>query len=195
MGRLVNALTKFFEHLDDLAELIGKFGILSGFLLVFLESIIPILPLSLFVVVNINTYGNILGYLVSYAGTVVGCICAYLLCRKFNEFIEKRYKGNKKVREIKKKIGKIRFPILVVILSVPFTPAFAINIAAGLTNYDFKKYVVALLIGKLPMIYFWAFIGASLKESIADPIILVKILVMLIIAYIISKIVSKFLTD
>ena len=72
MGELINTLTNF----------VGQFGYVSGFLLVFLESIIPILPLSVFVAVNIFTYGSIAGFIVSYLGTLTGCICAYFLCRK-----------------------------------------------------------------------------------------------------------------
>ena len=156
---------------------------------------IPVLPLSLFVAVNIFTYGSLAGFLVSYFGTVVGCICSYFLSKKFNDFFEKKYKGNKKIKELKTKIRKINLPILVVILAIPFTPAFAINIAAGLTKYDFKKYLLAIIIGKIPMIYFWSFIGASLKESLTDITILAKILVMLIITYLVSKVVSKLLNN
>ena len=183
MGELINRLTEF----------IGQFGFFSGFILVFLESMIPILPLSLFVAINIFTYGNILGYIISYIGTVTGCLTAYILCKKFNKFFEKKYKGNKKVRELKKKMRKTSLTTLVVILAIPFTPAFAFNIAAGLTNYDFKKYLIAVLISKLPMIYFWSFIGASLKESLTDWTILVKIVVMLVITYLVSKVVTKFI--
>ena len=185
MGELINSMTGF----------IGQFGVLSGFLLVFLESMIPILPLSVFVAVNIFTYGNILGFIVSYIGTVTGCICAYFLCKKFNDFFEKKYKGNQKVKDIKNKLRNINLPVLTLVLAIPFTPAFAINIAAGLTNYDFKKYLVALLIGKLPMIYFWSFIGASLKESLTDVTILAKIAVMLVITYLISKVVNRLLKN
>ena len=185
MGELINSMTGF----------IGQFGVLSGFLLVFLESMIPILPLSLFVAVNIFTYGQLLGFIVSYLGTTTGCIVAYYLCRKFNDHFSKRYKGNIHVKNLKKKLKNIKLPTLVVILAIPFTPAFAINIAAGLTKYDFKKYLVAVLIGKIPMIYFWSFIGASLKESLEDPIILIKIGIMLIITYLISKVVNKLLND
>ena len=185
MGELINTLTTF----------IGQFGYFSGFLLVFLESIIPVLPLSVFVAVNIFTYGSLAGFLVSYVGTVLGCICAYYLCRLFNNYFEKKFKGDKKVKELKKKLRKVKLPTLVLILAIPFTPAFAINIAAGLTNYDFKKYLTAILIGKLPMIYFWSFIGASLKESLTDWTILVKIAVMLIITYLISHVVNKFINN
>ena len=185
MGELINTLTNF----------VGQFGYISGFILVFLESMIPVLPLSVFVAVNIFTYGNIAGFLVSYFGTVVGCICAYFLCSKFNNYFEKKYKGNQKVRDLKKKLRKTKLPVLVVILAIPFTPAFAINIAAGLTGYDFKKFIIAVLIGKLPMIYFWSFIGASLKESLTDWTILVKIAIMLIITYLVSMVVNKFINN
>ena len=185
MGELINTLTSF----------IGQFGYFSGFLLVFLESIIPVLPLSAFVAVNIFTYGNIAGFIVSYLGTVVGCVTAYYLCRKFNDFFEKKYKGNEKVKEVKKKLKNINVPTLAVILAIPFTPAFAINIAAGLTNYDFKKFLIAIIIGKLPMIYFWSFIGASLKESLTDWTILIRIIVMLLLSYLVSKVVNKLLND
>ena len=96
MGELINKLTEF----------IGQFGVLSGFLLVFLESIIPILPLSVFVAINIFTYGNVIGFIVLYFGNVTGSICAYFLCKKFNDYFEKKYKGNKKVRELKRLCGK-----------------------------------------------------------------------------------------
>ena len=181
MGELINYLTNF----------IGQFGYFSGFLLVFLESMIPVLPLSVFVAINVFTYGNIAGFIVSHIGTVIGCVTAYFLCLKFNDYFEKKYKSNTKVKEIKKKIRDINVPILVIILAIPFTPAFAINIAAGLTRYDFKKYLIALIIGKIPMIYFWAFIGASLKESLTDISILARIAAMLIITYLVSKVVNK----
>ena len=183
------------ELINRLTEFIGQFGVFSGFILVFLESMIPILPLSVFVAINVITYGNILGFIVSYIGTTLGSICAYFLCRKFNNYFEKKYKGNKKVKELKKKLRKTSLPTLVIIFAIPFTPAFAINIAAGLTNYDFKKFLVALLVGKLSMIYFWCFIGASLKESLTDPIILIKIAVMLIITYLVSRVVNKFINS
>ncbi|MBR2997911.1 MAG: TVP38/TMEM64 family protein [Bacilli bacterium] len=185
MGELIEKLTGF----------IGQFGIFSGFLLVFLESMVPVLPLSVFVAVNIFTYGSLIGFLVSYFGTVVGCICAYFLCKKFNDYFEKKYKGNQKVKDLKKKLKKTKLPVLVVILAIPFTPAFAINIAAGLTGYDFKKFLVAVLIGKLPMIYFWSFIGASLKESLTDWTILVRIVVMLVVTYLVSMVVNKFINN
>ena len=49
------------------------------------------------------------------------------------------------------------------------------------------------MIGKIPMVYFWGFIGKSLIESITDPYTLAQIAVMLILAYLASKVANKFI--
>ena len=56
---------------------------------------------------------------------------------------------------------------------------------------DTKKFMTGILIGKLFMVYFWAFIGTSLVQSLTNPIIIIRVVIMMIIAYIISKIVTK----
>ena len=56
---------------------------------------------------------------------------------------------------------------------------------------SYKKFLGALLIGKVFLVYFWGFVGVSLIESIKNPIYLVRVGILLLIAYVISKIISK----
>jgi uncharacterized membrane protein YdjX (TVP38/TMEM64 family) len=88
-------------------------------------------------------------------------------------------------------IDKIKLESLTVIIAIPFTPAFLVNIAAGLSKIPFKKFLTALLIGKIFLVLFWGFVGTSLVESLTNPVALVKTLILLFMAFIISKIVSK----
>ena len=90
-------------------------------------------------------------------------------------------------------IDKMKMSSLALLVAIPFTPAFAINIAAGLSNIPKRKFIYAILIGKMFMVYFWGYIGTTLIESITHPIYLVKILLMLVMAFIVSKIVTKVL--
>ena len=90
-----------------------------------------------------------------------------------------------------KKIDNFKLQQLVVILAIPFTPAFAVNIAAGLSDMSLKKYLSALLIGKIFMVYFWGFVGLNLAECLTNPIALVKVAVLVLIAYIASTLVNK----
>ena len=88
-------------------------------------------------------------------------------------------------------ITNLKFEQLTTIIAIPFTPAFLVNIAAGLSKMSYKKYLGALLIGKIFLVYFWGFVGVSLLESIKNPIYLVRVGILLILAYVFSKIVSK----
>lgn len=178
---------------DNITTFMSNFGILSGVLLIILESILPILPLGVFVALNVITFGEITGFIMSWISTVIGCMLAFSICRKLREKFEKKYKKDNKVKKFRKKIDKLSLSSLVLIIAVPFTPAFAINIGAGLSNIDPKRYLIALLIGKLPMIFFWGFIGKSFLESISDPYTITQIIVMLILAYLVSKVVNNFI--
>lgn len=183
-------ITQIVEYLTNL---MNSFGIISGFLLIILESIIPVLPLAVFIALNVISFGPILGFIVSWVATVTGCMIAFFACRKLREKFEKKYRSNEKINRFKKYIGKISYSNLVLLLAMPFTPAFAINIGAGLSDIDYKRYFSALMIGKLPMVYFWGFIGKSFLESITDPYTIMQIVVMLILAYLASKVINKFI--
>ena len=73
---------------------------------------------------------------------------------------------------------------------MPFTPAFMVNIAAGLVKMDFKKYLIGLIIGKISLVYFWGFIGTSFVDSFKNPIILIKIVILLILSYVVTVLVN-----
>ena len=173
---------------------ISNGGILFGMLIVMLESFIPFLPLCIFIALNINAFGLIIGVIASWIATCIGCYISYLVFYHLsNDVIYKRLskKNKNKVDKALKSFKKLSFPGLVVIITLPFTPAFLINILAGLTLISRKRYLAALLIGKIFMVIFWGYVGKSFIESITDISAIIFILITVIIAYIISKIVVK----
>ncbi len=160
-----------------------------GVLLVFIESIIPALPLCAFVAINVILFGNITGILISYIGTLVGCITSYTFFKTvLGDYFYNKFKDNKKARNLIYKVNNLKFSTLVMLLTFPFTPAFSINIACGISKMDYKKFILACLIAKLPMIYFWGYVGTTLLESITNPYSLINITAILIISYLASKI-------
>lgn len=88
-------------------------------------------------------------------------------------------------------IDEISLSGLAILVAIPFTPAFAVNIAGGLSNISEKKFITGILIGKLFMVYFWGYIGTTLIECLTHPIYLIRIIIMLVLAFVISKIVNK----
>ena len=169
-------------------------GPISGVILIILESIIPPLPLSVFITLNMIAFGKVFGFFISWLSTIVGCLISFVLFRKlFRKKLEKfiKKKDLENVNNVMESISKISLTNLVVFIAIPFSPAFLINIAAGLSKIKIEKFFVAIIIGKMMMVFFWGYIGTSLLESLTDITVLFKIAIMLVIAYVLSKIVEK----
>jgi len=188
---LIDAIRYLVEHATDLLQMGGP---IMGVFLVVLESIIPILPLGAFITLNMNAFGHLGGFLISWSSTCFGCYLSYLVFSSFlskylYQFLSK--KDAKKIKGSLKRFKKMSLSHLVVLIALPFTPAFLINITAGLANVSKKKFLIAILVGKLSIVYFWGVIGTSFLESMTDIKTIMIIAFMLIVAYFVSKYISK----
>jgi len=186
------------ELIDSLVKWSTDFicdgGIPFGFFIVFLECFIPALPLSVFVALNVNAFVFFIGTFISWIATSSGSVICYTLYKLFKEKLFILLPKRKYLHMINSGIEKfksIKFTQLVLILTLPFTPSFLINILAGLSGMSKDKFIISVLIGKLFEVIFWGYIGKSLIESLGDIRSLAYILITLVIAYIISKIISK----
>ena len=187
-------LSDIGTYILNLIESLGMFGPLLGCLLILTESILPIMPISIFIALNFYAFGNLFGFLISYILTVAGCNLSFYLSRRIlknrMDILSKKYEGNK-ILSLIKKISKMKLKDLTVLMAFPFTPAFVINIAAGISKMEFKKFLYSTIISKAIMVYFWGYIGVSFIESFTHPVNLIKIFVLLIIAYALSSLFNK----
>lgn len=175
-------------------EVISNGGILFGMLLIMVESFIPVLPLSVFIALNTHTFGLLPGILMSWVSTCIGCYISYLIFYYVSNNIIYKYLSKKTRNKIDKAVDKfqnISLANLTVIITLPFTPAFLINILAGVSGMSKKKYIVAVVIGKIFMISFWGYIGKSFVESMTDISAIIVMSIMIIIAYALSKLIGK----
>jgi uncharacterized membrane protein YdjX (TVP38/TMEM64 family) len=181
----------FIKTITDIMRFSGP---LAGFLIIILESIIPILPLGAFIALNSIVFGPFWGFAISWIATIMGCLMAFYAFRLgFSKTFYRNIKVDGKVHHFMNYVSKINLAQLTLLVALPFTPAFVVNIASGLSKMPLRKYLISLFIGKLSIVYFWGYIGTSLIESIKDPIILLEIIVLLGITYIISRLIQKYL--
>ena len=182
-----------YSNMETFILSIGYFGVIISSWIIIVESIIPIVPVGIFFALNCMILGKIPGLILSYLSTVIGCMLSYLLVNRFfknrfNRFLSSKKNGQKIINFV----NNATLTSLTVIMAIPFAPAFLINIAAGLSEkINRQAFLVALLIGKLFLVYFWGFIGLSLKDSLSNPVVLLKIGLMVLIAYLVSSIVNR----
>lgn len=185
---LINAIVEYST------EVISNGGILFGMLLIMIESFIPVLPLSIFIALNTHTFGLLPGIVMSWVSTCIGCYISYLIFYYVSNNIIYKYLSKKTRNKIDKAVDKfqnISLANLTVIITLPFTPAFLINILAGVSGMSKKKYIVAVVIGKIFMVSFWGYIGKSFVESMTDISAIIVMSIMIIIAYALSKLIGK----
>lgn len=163
-----------------------------GFSLIILESIIPILPLAVFIAINTIAFGNVVGFIISWIATTIGCTLSFYIFRGgFSKKLYKKIDNYDRAKSLANTITNIPITKLILIIAIPFTPAFSVNIAAGLSKMSYKKFLLAILVGKLSIIYFWGFIGTTFVESVTDIQVLIKLGIILLITFILSKVVMK----
>ena len=188
----MNIFNQINNYIEIILNNLGIYGPILGCLLICVESILPFLPLSAFITLNFLAFGNIVGFIISWIFTIVGCMLSFTLFRKkVKGWVDKKRKDKKRLEKIMQVLERISFAKLVVIMAIPFTPASLINIAAGLTKMSYKRFLFALMLGKIFLVYFWGYIGTSLIDSLRNPIILLRIVIICLIVYVISLFINK----
>lgn len=170
----------------------GALAPLFACILIVVESIIPVLPLFVFITINFVVFGKLLGFIISWIFTVIGCMLSFYLVRKYlkNYYLNK-IKNNQKMLKQYEIIKKLKVEHLALLMALPFTPAFLINVIAGLGNMKANNYLLAVAIGKVSLVYFWGFIGVGFLDSLRDPKIMLQILILITISYVASKVINK----
>lgn len=189
METISNYVVSFLNYYVANVNIVSSFFL--GIFIIILESIIPMLPLGLFVAFNVVIFGNVLGFFMSWVATLIGCSLSFFIFRKIREKIDNYIERKPKFKKVMENINKISFSNLVIIMAFPFTPAFSINIGAGLSNIPYKKFIMAASIAKVSIVYFWGYIGSTFIESMTDPGVLIKLGIILLIAFLLSKFVTK----
>lgn len=187
---MIEWLNQFDQLLNDFLLSLGVLAPIISSILIVLEGTLAFLPLFVFITINVLTLGTPLGLLSSWILTTLGSLICFLIFRNgISKLLVKRKK--KKSKSFTKALNKLKFSQIVLIISIPFIPSFFVNMGAGFSKIPTKKYLYALLIGKMMVVLFWGYVGTNLIDSLKNPISLIKIAILVLIAYIIATIVNK----
>jgi len=190
----MSILTELDTIISDIMANMGFLAPILASVLIVVEAIIPFLPLALFVTVNFYYFGPFIGFLISWLMTCLGGYIVFKFWRtKVKDWIDGKIssKEDSKVNRLMEKLNMLSLEKLVLLITIPFAPAFLINMVAGLSDISEKKFIIALLIGKIFVVYFWGFVGTSIIDSLTNPYNLILVMVLMIIAFVISRVVNR----
>lgn len=186
----IHAFKEWFtiENMMNLIDQYRSFGPLPGILLLILEAFLPFLPLVIIVLANANAFGLWYGFLISWAGASGGAILVFLVIRKFgNTRILSFLRKNRQVKKITHWLEAHGFSPIFLLLCFPFTPSAVVNIVAGLSKINIFQYILAVVAGKMVMIFIVSFVGYDLVSLIKNPLKTVGVFLIILVLWFIGK--------
>jgi len=151
------------QHPADLKAFVAQWGLLSiivDLVIVMILALFPVIPFVLMAGINILLFGWIVGFLLSLCGSLIGASLGFWLARTLGQTW-----AQPKMTKLGKWSTLLRgnsFSVVLLSRLIPVLPAAAVNYAAGLSLMSFQSFLLASLLGKIPMIIWESWVGHDL---------------------------------
>jgi uncharacterized membrane protein YdjX (TVP38/TMEM64 family) len=151
------------QHPAQLQAFVRQWGLLSIFIdlaIVMALALFPVIPFVLMAGINVVLYGWIGGFTLSLTGSLLGASLGFWLARTLGQAW-----AQPKVSKLGKWGALLRgnsFSVVLLSRLIPVLPSAAVNYAAGLSLMTFPSFLLASLLGKIPMIIWESWVGHDL---------------------------------
>ena len=162
------------EFWQNLLEGFGNLGPIAPIFLAMVESFFPPLPLIAIVALNVAAHGGFLGFAYSWIGVILGGTIMFLLWRRVvKRFFWKIASRSQKLEKAERWVSRFDTASLFMLSVLPFTPSSFMHFAFGISDFDEKRYLITMLLGKGVMVAMMALFGQSLVSSMKNPVYLI----------------------
>ena len=177
-----------FKHLKRFIKSYGKFSSLCFIIIYSLKPILFVVPTSLLTVLAGNIFGPFIGLALSMISSFIAATLAFYLASFFGKPFVDKIIGDKALK-LDENIEKNGFIIMLLMrLSIVF-PYDALCYASGLTKIKYRDFILGTMIGILPEMAVYSFMGKNIAHPFSIRFILPILLVMLlaVISYYVYK--------
>lgn len=162
------------EFWQTLLDSFGDLGPLAPIFLAMVESFFPPLPLIAIVALNVAAHGGLFGFVYSWVGVMLGGTLMFLFWRRvLKQFFWKFASRSQKLEKAERWVSRFDVSSLFMLSVLPFTPSSFMHFAFGISDFDEKRYLITMLLGKGVMVAMMALFGQSLVSSMKNPVYLV----------------------
>lgn len=162
------------EFWQTLLDSFGDLGPLAPIFLAMVESFFPPLPLIAIVALNVAAHSGLFGFVYSWVGVMLGGTLMFLFWRRvLKQFFWKFASRSQKLEKAEQWVSRFDVSSLFMLSVLPFTPSSFMHFAFGISDFDEKRYLITMLLGKGVMVAMMALFGQSLVRSMKNPVYLV----------------------
>ena len=95
-------------------------------------------------------YGPIVGPLVTSLGTILGSSAAYAIGHRGGRPLAERIAGKERLQRAQTRMSGRRWLVLIPLFLLPFSPADALCFVAGIIEMGWRRFMIAVLVGRIP---------------------------------------------
>jgi pyruvate/2-oxoglutarate dehydrogenase complex dihydrolipoamide dehydrogenase (E3) component/uncharacterized membrane protein YdjX (TVP38/TMEM64 family) len=168
-GFLFLPVRQWFLVFEDFVRQLGSLGPLLV-IVAYIASTVIFVPGSALTIGSGTLFGLQTGFIVVFIGANLGALCSFLLARSFlRDKVAAWAAVHPKFRSLDKAIGRQGFKMVLLTRLSPVFPFVLLNYFLGLTAVRTGAYVGATLLGMLPGIFLYVYIGAAARDALAGP--------------------------
>ena len=149
----------------ELQKIFMGAGIYTPFLFIALYALRPLVlfPASIMTITSVFLFGVYGGFIVSYVGEMLSAVVAFFVGKYFGK--ELGLADKVKQTKIGNYFHSNTFISVIVLRLVPVFPFDFVNYASGVINIKFKPYIYGTLLGVLPGLSAYIFLGFSIMNT------------------------------
>jgi uncharacterized membrane protein YdjX (TVP38/TMEM64 family) len=151
------------QELSDYLRSFGAFSVILGMAIVYVQVMVPFIPFVLVAGANVLVFGLGWGIAINYLMAVLGAITAFAFARSAGRAkAEKTLSRYNAIRVFNKRMEENGFFYVLLGRLIPVIPSTAVSLGAGVVKIKVRDYILATVIGKLPIVLLESFIGHDL---------------------------------
>ncbi len=164
---LVKSISEIFVQIMNFLDwLMLTLGLPGYFIVLILQAIIAPIPSEATLMLGGWSYGFFLGGLVGWLGTTAGSVVTFFISRKGGRPIAIKLVGEKTIAFADRWFKKWGGWAVLIGRLIPFIPFDGISYGAGLTDMDFRTFIIASTLGGIPRSFLYAWLGYTFRRQL-----------------------------
>ena len=151
--------------IEDIRAYLEGLGLWSGLVFIIAYTVRPLIffPTSIMTPLSAILFGPIMGWLYTYIGENLSATVAFFAARYFGRNFVKENE-NAFIQKYDKKLKTNGFETVLILRLIPLFPFDFVNYASGLSSIKYRHYIFATLLGVIPGLTAYIFLGGSLTN-------------------------------
>ncbi len=169
------------DRINSWVQQFGLWGPIVIILAMIIQLILAFIPGVIIMVISVLAYGPWLGSLIAIVGIVISATVGYIIGDYFGDLTVQRLVGEKSSEKIKAFVESYGIWTIIVVRMSPFLSHDLVSLIGGVVDMTYKRFIVATIVGSLPLLLLIALCGQSL-DSLKPALIIGTIISVIVFA-------------